>query len=86
MGKEDFLRSQLDQVANLAVSRLATIEDQIATIDALRTRLAAADALVVAGKDAVKFLAKHVADTESVLAQRALDRMEDALRQYQETQ
>ena len=44
----------------------------------------AADALFAASEDASKFFAKHVADTESVIGQRALDRLEKAMRKYRE--
>jgi len=54
-------------------------------IEALQTRFTAADALFKASKDAAKFVAKYVADAEnSTLGQRALDRLEKAMREYEE--
>lgn len=50
----------------------------------LKRRLENAEALAEACKDGAKFIAKYAVDAESVIAQRALDRMEAALAQLQE--
>jgi len=50
----------------------------------LRRRLENAKALAKACEDGAKFVAKYAVDTESVIACRALDRMETALAQLQE--
>lgn len=47
------------------------------------TKRTAADALFIASKDAAKFVAKYVADSESVIGKRALDRLEQRLHEYE---
>ena len=63
-------------------------QDQISftgKLAAERNRLrTTADALLTASKDAAKFVAKYVADTESTLGKRALDRLEKAMCEYEE--
>ena len=61
-----------------------TNAEKAACVRFLATRLAAADVLFAASKDAAKFVAKYVADTESVIGERALDRLEKAMREYEE--
>lgn len=59
--------------------------ERAAIVRFIAARLAAADAVVKAAKDGAKFVAKYVADTESVIGKRALTKMEVTIRQYEET-
>ena len=80
MGNEGTITSE---GVELIAKHLAMTDQEIERTR-LRVRLAAADALLAASKDAAKFVAKHVADTGSVIGQRALDRLEKAMREYEE--
>ena len=62
----------------------AADRETLAAFDMDRARRTAADALFAASQDAAKFVAKHVADTGSTLGQRALDRLEKAMRECEE--
>ena len=68
------------------IAKHLAMTDQEIELTRLRVRLTTADALYAASQDAAKFVAKYVADTESVIGQRALDRLEKAIRECEETQ